>query len=150
MYTKRKKYQLAAVMAAAIAAVLATGPLYSGSAGAQSCKPLPPITHLAETAIAGRVYADGGPPPPPQHSSCRPIGTIGPGKAVTLATPSGHVIETYYTRAEGVYRFAVQPGLYVVRASLNPGETDSPPCAPKTLRVRRHERKIVQLSCIIP
>jgi hypothetical protein len=148
MYFNRKKYQLAFVVAAATVGILATGPLYSGSASAESCKPPPPIRHLAETAIAGRVYAGGG-PAPPAHGSCSfQVSTLGAGGAVTLATQSGHVIETYYLHAGGVYRFAVRPGLYVVRASIDAGET-SPPCQPKTVRIREHERKIVKLSCIV-
>jgi len=149
MYTKRKTHQLAVTMAAATVGIIATGPLYSGSASAESCKPPPPITHLAETAIAGRVYAGGG--PLPQRGSCRlRFGSIiGAGGAVKLATPSGRVIATYYIHAEGVYRFAVRPGLYVVTAYLNAGETN-PPCEPKTVKVRRHERKIVKLGCNVP
>jgi hypothetical protein len=150
MYTKRKKHLLAAIiMPAATVGILAIGPLYFRSASAQGCTalpPLPPITHLAATAIAGRVYAGGGGPPTPPHGSCRRISTIGAGKDVTLATSSGRVIEIYYTRAEGVFRFAVRPGLYVVTAYLNAGET-IPLCKPKTVRVRKHERKIVKLSC---
>ncbi len=148
MYTKRKTHRLAVMMTAATVGMLATGPLHSGSASAQSCKPLPPITHLAATAIAGRVYAGGG--PLRRHSPCRHrLSLIGAGGTVTLATPSGHVIETYYIHAEGVYRFAVWPGLYVVTAYLNARET-IPHCKPKTVRVRRHERKIVELGCNVP
>lgn len=144
MHIKLKKHQLLAVMmVAATVGVLETGPVYSGSASAQSCKPLSPITHLAETAIVGRVDTGGG--PLRRHEACR-VRFIGPGRPVTLATPSGRVIEVYYTHSEGVYRFAVRPGLYVVRAYLNAGETN-PPCKPKTVRVRRHERKIVRLGC---
>lgn len=150
MYIKRKKHKLAVMMAAATVGILATGPLYSGSASAQGCKLLPSITHLAETAIAGRVYAGGGPilPRRLRHSSCRRIGTIGTGGAVTLTTPSGRVIETYYIHAGGVYRFAVRPGLYLVTAYLNAGETK--PCEQKSVRVQKGERKIVKLSCIVP
>jgi hypothetical protein len=68
---------------------------------------------------------------------------------VKLAMSSGRVIQTYYTRVGGVYRFAVRPGLYVVRAYLNAGETN-PPCPSKTVLVRRRERKIVNLGCIVP
>jgi hypothetical protein len=145
MYIKQKKHhQLVAMMAAAIVGILATGSLYSGSASAESCKPPPPITHLAATAIAGRVY-DGGGPPPPEHSSCKHRSRPLTGVTVKLATPSGRVIGTYYIHAEGVYRFAVRPGLYVVAAYLSAGET-TPPCNSKTVRVRRHERKIVDIG----
>ena len=140
MYTKRKKHhQLAVVMAAATVGILATGPLYSGSASAQSCKPPPPIKHLAATAIAGRVYDGGG--PLRLHSPCRHRSHPLTGVTVKLATPSGRVIKTYYIHAEVVYRFAVRPGLYIVTAYLNAGETNPPFCKPqpKTVRVRRHE-----------
>jgi len=147
MYIKRKKHQLAAVMAAATVGVLAAGPLYSGSASAENCKPPPPITHLAETAIAGRTEDGGG--PLRRRGSCPRIGEGG--ITVKLATSSGRVIQTYHTRAGGVYRFAVRPGLYVVAAYRNAGETN-PPCQSKTVRVRRHERKIVNLGvgCDVP
>lgn len=143
MHTKLKKHQLAAVMAAATVGILATGPLYSGSASAQGCKPLPSITHLVGTAIAGRVYDGGG--PLRRHSSCRHQSRPLTGVTVKLATPSGRVIKTYYIGAEGVYRFAVPPGLYVVAAYLDAGET-TPHCNSKTVRVRRHERKIVNVG----
>jgi hypothetical protein len=145
MYTKRKKYQLTVVMTAATVGILATGPLYSDSASAQSCKSPPPITHLAETAIAGRTEAGGG--PALLRGSCPRIGNGG--ITVKLAMFSGRIIQTYYTRAGGVYRFAVRPGLYVVTAYLKAGETN-PPCQSKTVRVRRHERKIVNLGCNVP
>jgi hypothetical protein len=144
MYTKRKKHhQLAVVMAAVTVGIPATGSLYSGSASAQGCKPPPPIKHLAATAIAGRVYDGGG--PLRLHSSCRDRFRPLTGVTVKLATPSGRVIETYHLRAEGVYRFAVRPGLYVVAAYLNAGET-TPHCNSKAVRIRRHERKIVNLG----
>jgi hypothetical protein len=145
MYTKRKKHQLAVIMVAATAGVLATGSLYYGSATADGCKPPPPITRLAETAIAGRTEAGGG--PPLRRGSCPRIGNGG--ITVKLAMSSGRVIQTYYTRAGGVYRFAVRPGLYVVTAYLDARETN-PPCQSKTVKVRRHERKIVNLGCNVP
>lgn len=149
MYNRRKKYQLAVMMAAATVGTVATGSLYSGSASAQGCKPPPPITHLAGTAIAGRVYEGGG--PLRLHRSCRHQSRSLTGVTVKLATPSGRVIETYYIGAEGVYRFAARPGLYVVMAYLSAGET-TPHCNSKTVRVRRHERKIVNLGlgCDVP
>jgi hypothetical protein len=147
MYANRKKlHQLAVMMAAATVGILATGSLYSGSASAQGCKPPPSITHLAATAVAGRVYDGGG--PLRLHNSCRRQSRPLTGVTVDLATPSGRVIETYYIRADGVYRFTVRPGLYVVAAYLPAGEANQPSCKPqpKTVRVRRHERKIVNLG----
>ena len=144
MHTKRKKYhQLTVMMAVVTVGILAAGSLHSGSASAQSCKPPPPITHLAATAIAGRVYDGGG--PLRLHSPCRHQSRPLTGVTVTLATPSGRIIKTYYVHGEGVYRFAVRPGLYVVAAYLKAGET-TPHCNSKTVKVRRHERKIVNLG----
>jgi hypothetical protein len=158
MHTKRKEpHQLAVMMAAVTVGILATGALHSGSASAQSCKPPPPITHLAATAIAGRVYADGG--PLRRHDRCRrgvdsltsaDGAAADAGEAVKLATPSGRVIRTYYIHTEGVYRFAVRPGRYVVTAYLNARETNPLHCQSATVRVRRHERKIVNLGCNVP
>lgn len=158
MHTKRRKHhQLAIMMGVVTAGILAIGSLHSGSASAQSCKPPPPITHLASTAIAGHVYAGGG--PLPRRGSCTRrfdslIGakadTAHAGEFVKLATPSGRVIEIYYVHADGLYRFAVRPGLYVVSAYLSAGEEVTPHCQSKTVRVRRHERKIVNLGCNVP
>jgi hypothetical protein len=146
MDTKRKKHQLAATLAAATVGILAAGPLYSGSASAESCKKPPPITHLADTAIAGRAGDAGGPLVPP--GSCpRRFGNAG--MTIKLATSSGRVIATDHTGDSGVYRFAVRPGLYVVTASSGPMEP-IPRCESKTVRIRRRERKIVNLACSVP
>jgi hypothetical protein len=134
-----------AVMLAAAVCVLVAVPTYSGSASARSCTPAP-ISRLAETAIAGRVYANGG--PRPRRGSCEArFGRPMTGVAVRLVTPSGRVIKSDDTGAGGVYRFAVRPGLYRVSAYL---ARSVRACESKIVRVRRDERKVLLLSCSIP
>jgi hypothetical protein len=70
------------------------------------------------------------------------------GIRVKLTTSSGRLVRTADTGSGGVYRLAVRPGLYRVSAYLAAKESRA--CDTKTVRVRKDERKIINLSCSIP